>query len=177
MTRTFPGPRPAGRLRRSKSDPVRFVFPRQDNFAGSEIGRTSVRPLGAAPGTVRLKVPKETLPPGRRPHSPRLPSPTSLTQGVRRRAIPVPAADAGDPSPAPYGPALRLHSGLGLTKGAKKSKATSPYPRPPPSRARGSAKGAKKPTFNTARHRPLLRIDAVLGQRLTPHDPALDQGA
>ncbi|MFB3088248.1 MAG: redoxin domain-containing protein, partial [Acidiferrobacterales bacterium] len=50
------------------------------------------------------------------------------TQDVARRygalRIPVPAADAGDPSPAPYGPALRLRSGLGLTKGAKKSKAT-----------------------------------------------------
>ena len=46
------------------------------------------------------------------------------SQGVRRRAVPVPAADAGDPSPAPSGPAPRLHSGLGLTKGAKKNKAT-----------------------------------------------------
>ena len=45
------------------------------------------------------------------------------------RLAPVPAADAGDPSPAPYGPALRLHSGLSLTKGAQKKHFTSTHSR------------------------------------------------
>ncbi len=40
------------------------------------------------------KVSKETLPPGLRPHTPRLPSPTGLTQGVQARHVRVPGLDA-----------------------------------------------------------------------------------
>jgi hypothetical protein len=54
-TRTIPGPRPSGRLRLSKFDPVEFVFARAKTILpGAKLGARSA-PAGPAPGMARAK--------------------------------------------------------------------------------------------------------------------------
>ncbi|GMQ90094.1 MAG: hypothetical protein BMS9Abin10_0441 [Gammaproteobacteria bacterium] len=82
----LPGPCPAGRLRLSTFDPVEFVLSDKTILPGAELDRAR-DPNGGRARDGADQSTQRSAPPGLRPQRSRLPSPTRLTQGVRRRAF------------------------------------------------------------------------------------------
>jgi hypothetical protein len=76
-TRTIPGPRPSGRLRLSKFDPVEFVFAcAKTILPGAKLGAHSA-PAGPAPGMARAKS-------NQKKHTPEPPTPSCASRPNRR---------------------------------------------------------------------------------------------
>ena len=113
-TRTIPGPRPSGRLRLSKFNPVEFVFARAKTILpGAKLGAHSA-PAGPAPGMARAKS-------NQKKHTPAPPTPSCASRRPSARA-PTRRAHA----PGARRSAARPFGGMEVHR---TSMNTPPYPR------------------------------------------------